>query len=137
MRALVALGVGAALLLAGCARRSQQNSQADVEKAIQQYIAAKPGLGGGGMLIDVQQVKFDGDKAEADVRFQAKSNPAASMTRHYTLKRTGPNTWVVESGKSAGMGEMHPPMGGGAMPSAAPAHPPAGKQTAPKSKPAH
>ena len=73
------------------------------------------------------------------------------MVMRYTLKRTGPNTWAVESGKSAASAQPpgHSPMGGEAppqgmpgggmasphgMPPAQPAHPPASKQ-APESTP--
>ena len=101
MRALFCVIV-AALLVAGCSRQAQRSDKADIEKAIQQYIAAKPGLAGGGMSVDVKQVEFKGDKAEADVQFQARSNPEASMVMRYTLKRTGPSAWAVEGGKPAG-----------------------------------
>lgn len=141
MRALLAFFLGLALIFAaGCTRPSQANDKADVDKAIQQYIAAKPGLAGSGMSVEVKQVNFQGDKAEADVLFRAKSNPDASMVMRYALKRTGPRRWAVEGGKSAGVAQPHPPMGGSGMPpqgmpggEAAPAHP----QAQPRSTPKH
>jgi hypothetical protein len=145
MRGSVTLILLVLASVAGCSRRGQRSDKADIEKAIRQYIAAKPGLAGGGMSVDVKQVEFKGDKAEADVQFRARSNPEASMVMRYTLKRTGPGTWAVESGKSAAsaqpqghspMGGEAPPQGmpGGGMPPAQPAHPPASKQ-APESRP--
>jgi hypothetical protein len=151
MRALWGLLV-LALVVAGCSRQGQRSDKTDIEKAIQQYIAAKPGLAGGGMSVDVKQVEFKGDKAEADVQFQAKSNPEASMVMRYTLKRTGPNTWAVESGKSTASAQPpgHSPMGGEAppqgmpgggmasphgMPPAQPAHPPPAAKQVPESTP--
>ena len=129
----------AALFVAGCSRQAQRSDKADIDKAIRQYIAAKPGLAGGGMSVDVKQVEFKGDKAEADVQFRAKSNPEASMVMRYTLKRTGPGTWAVEGGKSAASAPPQEMPGGGmasphGMPPAQPAHPPPGKQ-APESRP--
>lgn len=144
MRSLFCVIV-AALLVAGCSRQGQRSDRADIEKAIQRYIAAKPGLGGSGMSVDVKQVEFKGDKAEADVQFQAKSNPAASMVMRYTLKRTGPGAWAVESGQPAGSARPagHPPMGGEASPQAMPGSgmasphgmPPAAGKQVPKSTP--
>jgi len=139
-----------ALAVAGCSRQAQRSDRADIEKAIQQYIAAKPGLAGGGMSVDVKQVEFKGDKAEADVQFRARSNPEASMVMRYTLKRTGPSAWAVESGKSAASAQPqgHRPMGGEAppqgmpgsgmasphgMPRAQSAHPPAAGKQIPES----
>jgi hypothetical protein len=151
MRALFCVIV-AALLVAGCSRQAQRSDKADIDKAIRQHIAAKPGLAGGGMSVHVKQVEFKGDKAEADVQFQARSNPEASMVMRYTLKRTGPGTWAVESGKSAASAQPqgHAPMGGEAppqgmrgggmasphgMPPAQPAHPPAAGKQVPESTP--
>lgn len=143
------------LLLGGvaCQRRAaQSNDKADIEHAIQEYVSKRPGLSAEAMVTEVRQVTFQGDTAEADVLFRSRSNPDASMTMRYTLKRTGPNSWAVQGPKSsagshgmprAGSGAASPhgqpeagapisnPHGApaeGATPQAAPApaHPPAG-----------
>lgn len=119
MRMFLALAVALVLLCAGCAQRSAQNSQADVEKALKEYLTDK-GLSIEAMNIVVRQVQYQGDTAEADVSLTAKSNPQASMTMKYVLKRTGPGSWQVQgpkSGGAAGGGRTGMPMPEGATPS--------------------
>jgi len=101
MRTLLALAVAVVLLCAGCAQRGAQNNQADVEKAVKEYLAKKD-LSTEAMNIVVRQVQYQGDTAEADVSLTAKSNPQASMTMKYVLKRTGPGSWQVQGPKAGG-----------------------------------
>ena len=99
MQRLLCLSVSLWLLatLAACARR--QDNRADVERGIQRYIAAKPGLSSS-MSMEVRSVNFGGDQAVAEVIFRSKTNPQASIGMRYVLKRTGKDSWEVEPGKS-------------------------------------
>ena len=109
MRTLFALVVAAALLCAGCAPKGAQtqNDKAGVEKALREYLAKK-GMSSDAMTVEVRQVQYQGDTAEADVVISAKSNPSATMNMRYTLKRTGPGSWEVQGRKEAAAGHGMP-----------------------------
>ncbi len=95
----------------GCAPKSAQQNPADIERAVKEYLAKKPGLSAESMQIEVRNVQFHGETADADVLFRSKANPEASMTMSYTLKRTGPGTWMVEGAKGSKAGQQgHPGM---------------------------
>ncbi len=92
----------------GCSRRVPTENKADVEKAIQQYLSARPGMTSTAMSMEVKQVTFRGDQAEAEVVFRSKDNPQASMSMRYVLKRTGGNAWSVDRDKSRSLSAGHP-----------------------------
>jgi hypothetical protein len=83
-------------------------SKADVERAIQQYMSTRPGLTSTAMSMEVKQVTFRGEQAEAEVVFRSKDNPQASMSMRYVLKRAGGNTWSVDRDKSRSLSAGHP-----------------------------
>lgn len=101
------------LATAGCGRfRSgpQLERKEAVKAAIDAHLAKRRGqLALDQMNVEVKDVKFQGDRAEADVLFTSQSG-GASMTMHYSLRREGDH-WVVERGGSSGMGMPpgHPP----------------------------
>lgn len=106
MRTVLALSV-TLLAGAGCARQARVNDKAEVEKAITQYLSTRPGLTGTAMSVEVKQVTFQGNQAEAEVVFRSKDNPQASVGMRYVLRRTG-NAWSVERDKSRGLTPAHP-----------------------------
>ena len=111
MRALLALCL---LLIAvtGCSRQAPVNERADVEKAIQDYVNSRPILSPTAMSMEVQQVTFQGDKAEATVLFHGREDPQSSVSLRYVLKRTGSRTWLVERDKTKGVTSAPPGAGG-------------------------
>ena len=113
MRALLALSL---LLIAvtGCSRQAPANDRADVEKAIQDYVNSRPILSPTAMSMEVQQVTFQGDQAEATVLFHGREDPQSSVSLRYVLKRTGSRTWLVERDKTKGVTSATPRAGGGA-----------------------
>lgn len=115
-----------AALLAGtaCSRLRQAprlETKEAVKAAIDAHLAKRRGtIALDQMNVEVRDVKFQGDRAEADVLFSSKTG-TASMTMHYALRREGDH-WVVERSASGDMGMPpgHPPTTEPAPPSAPP-----------------
>jgi len=114
--------------LAGCHRGVE--SKDAVRQGVLDYLATK-GLAAAAMDINVTDVKFDGDKADATVSFAAKGTGAGQMAIQYRLELKD-SKWAVVGRKDASQhgGGMVPP---GAAPqgSAAPANPHGGMMGAP------
>ncbi len=120
--------LAAAVWLSGCSG-DIQNKEA-VREGVIEHLAANSSLDIGSMDIEVTQVEFRGDEADATVSFQAKGtdDPAASMQMRYLLQKQG-QRWVVKSrsggsgahGGGMGAPQGMPPPSGGMMP---PGHPP-------------
>jgi hypothetical protein len=91
---------GFALLSGGCNR---MNSKSAIQAAIDAHLKQRPGLALSNMTTDVQEVKFDGDQATAQVIFQSKENAELKVEVRYVLRREGDH-WTVES--STPMGGM-------------------------------
>ena len=111
-RFLVFILLAAAALAAACARPSIDTKPA-VEAALRAYLAQRPGLAMDKMDMEVKDVKFKGETAEADVVFRVKGGEG-EMAMRYTLRRQG-NQWVVErSGQTGASGAElpsgHPPV---------------------------
>ena len=104
---LILLVVAAAALAAACARQSIDTKPA-VEAALRAYLAQRPGLALDKMDMEVKDVQFKGETAEADVVFRVKGGEG-EMAMRYTLRRQG-NQWVVErSGQTGASGAEMPP----------------------------
>ena len=111
-RFLVFILLAAAALAAACARQSIETKPA-VEAALRAYLAQRPGLAMDKMDMEVKDVKFKGETAEADVVFRVKDGEG-EMAMRYTLRRQGDH-WVVERGGQTGasgaeMPPGHPPV---------------------------
>ncbi len=118
MRLLLAAGVGLALVLSGCSKAVQSN--APIQAAIERHLQKQQNIAFSNMTMEVQNVKYAGDKADAEVKFRSKQAPDLAVSVHYVLQRSG-DTWeVVSSSSSGGMGGN--PHGGG-LPAPAPAQP--------------
>ena len=116
--------------LAGCHRGVE--SKDAVRQGVLDYLATK-GLAAAAMDINVTDVKFDGDKADATVSFAAKGTGSGQMAIQYHLELKD-GKWAVLGRKDAsqhGGGQLPP----GAAPqgSAAPgmANPHGGMMAAP------
>lgn len=106
-RFLVFILLAAAALSAACARQSIDTKPA-VEAALRAYLAQRPGLALDKMDMEVKDVQFKGDTAEADVVFRVKDGEG-EMAMRYTLRRQG-HQWVVErSGQTGASGADMPP----------------------------
>jgi hypothetical protein len=91
--------------LAGC---RGTNSKSGVEKAIQAHLERRnSNLALNAFTTKVSSVRFDGDNAEAVVRFQSKQAQDMSVEVRYTLHKEGGH-WVVQSFSGTG----HNPHGG-------------------------
>ena len=106
-RSLIFILLAAAALAAACARQSIETKPA-VEAALRAYLTQRPGLAMDKMDMEVKDVKFKGETAEADVVFRVKDGEG-EMAMRYTLRRQG-DTWVVErSAQSGASGAEMPP----------------------------
>jgi len=82
----ITIVVGTAVMLAGCNRT---HSKAAVQAAIDAHLKERPGLALANMTTDVRDVKFDGDRATAQVAFQSKQVPELKVEVRYVLRREG------------------------------------------------
>jgi len=82
--------------------------------------------------MEMQQVKVDGDKAQAEVVFRTANDPTMRMNYHYELHREG-STWKVDSGRPSASQTQHPEMGESQSPqlNLPPEHPPIGQTMSP------
>ena len=113
-------------MLAGCAGQRDANSNATIQRAIEQHLSSRAGLDASKMLIEVQQVKISGERAQAEVIFHSRDDPQARMAFSYELRREG-GEWKVENGRPSAAASPHPDGGSGAEEGSTlpPGHPPA------------
>ena len=124
MRAMLLCLAGAALVLSNCNRSGKVQSNAAIQQAIEQHLQKQSSVLFNNMTVEVQDIKFEGDRANADVKFRSKQSPDLVVARHYVLRRVE-GQWQVESSSSpGGMGNPH----GGPM-SPQPSSPPAAPVT--------
>lgn len=127
MRFALLCVVGAGVLLAGCGRFSSLNSKSAIKDAIDAHLKQQPGLALANMTTEVEDVKFDGDKATAQVVFRSKEAPELKVEVRYSLRREG-SGWQVESSTPMG-GQGANPHGdavapGSGQPTSVPTNPP-------------
>ena len=123
MRSALAGLVGVALVLSACSKSGGIQSKAAIQAAIERHLQGRPNVSLNNMTVDVQDVRFDGDRAEAEVKFRSKQAPDLTVDVHYVLRRVG-DRWEVESSSvRRGMGGSPHGAAGGSMPSPAPATP--------------
>lgn len=103
----------AALLLSGCAK--DINNKEAVKEAVLKRLTTVSGLNLAGMDVEITNVSFQGNNADAQVAFKAKGTNDSMLNMSYKLERQG-DIWIVKS-SSGGMGG-----GGSQLP---PGHPPA------------
>jgi len=119
MRFALACFVGWALLLTGCSKTGGMPSKAAVQAVIEAHLRQKPSLMLTNMTLEVEDVKFSGETAVAQVKFRSKQSPDVVVGVRYVLRRTGDRWQVEPSSPSSGMGV--PPQGGTSAPKPAPA----------------
>ena len=119
---LVCIGL-AVLAATGCGSTGGRQSKGAIQEAIEAHLKKRPSMRLANMSIEIQNVKFTGDTAAAEVRFRSKQSPDLAVGVRYLLRRVG-NHWEVQSSSPmSGMG-MSPHSGTGTtMPVPAPAIP--------------
>ncbi len=110
----------------GCGKIGGIESKGAVQSAIEAHLKQRPNILLANMTLEVQDVKFRGDRADAEVIYHSKESPELAVRVRYVLRRAGDH-WEVESNSPAG--------GGGSTPhsSAGPTSPPSSEVTAPQS----
>ena len=117
---LLALMVAATL----ACRREDATKEA-VRAAIEAHLAQRQNLMVANLAMEIQDIKVNGDTAEAEVKYRSKQISDLQVNVHYRLRKTEQG-WKVESSSSPGMGGS--PHGGA---SSVPEHgaPPSGPQS--------
>jgi len=122
MRFLSICLLGLLVFVGGCSKTGGLQSKAAVQTAIEAHLQQRPNLMLANMTLEVQDVKFTGDTAQADVQFRSKQSPNLVVGVRYMLRRAGDRWQVESSAPSGGMGA--PPHGGAPAPAPAPAETP-------------
>ncbi len=102
------------LLLYGCAK--DINNKDAIKEAVLKRLASVSGLNMAGMDVDVTNVSFQGNEADAQVAFRLKGSTDSMLNMSYKLERKG-DEWTVKSSSGG--------MGGGGGTKLPPGHPPA------------
>jgi uncharacterized protein YhdP len=87
---------------AACNRLSGVHSKTAVQEAIEEHLKQQPNVVFQNMTVEVGDVAFSGDTAEAQVKFRSKQAPNLAVGVQYKLRRSG-NGWKVESTSTASM----------------------------------
>jgi len=123
MRLVLACVAGLALVLSGCSKLGGSQSKAAIQAAIERHLQQRPKVMLNNMTLEVQDVKFSGDKAEAEVKFRSKQAPSLAVEVRYGLRKVG-DQWEVESSSpSSGTGGNPNGDAGGAAPTPRPTEP--------------
>lgn len=80
--------------------QKQEDANAAVKAGIEKYLKERSGLNLNAMTWELKEVKFEGEKATANVHFVAKEG-GGEMTVPYTLQKTGAE-WVVQKQPASG-----------------------------------
>ncbi len=121
---MILLGVA---LASACSRAPRADSKEAVQQSLMQYWSTRRDLAMDKMDVEVSQVIFSGDAAEAEVSFRAKGSQGPAMRMRYTLRRSG-NGWKVDKGRSSGVATPAGTGDAGELPSG---HPPVSETPAP------
>ena len=100
--------LGLAMVAGGCQRL--MNQDAAIQKAIRDHLTERSDLDMSKMVLEMHEVKVNGDKATAEVVFRTTSDPPAQMNYHYDLHRES-GAWKVDTGRPSAAGSQHPQMG--------------------------
>jgi hypothetical protein len=107
-RLTLALGLAAALFVAGACRKQASDNDA-IRAGILQHLTAIGTLNMSAMEMDVRSVSVNGNQAHAEVEFRPKTGgpPGAGMHVAYNLERRD-GAWVVLKSQSLGGMIQHP-----------------------------
>jgi hypothetical protein len=113
----------------GCGKMGGMQSKSAIKAAIEAHLKQRSNLLFSNMTFEVADVKFSGDRAEAEVIYQSKQSPNLAVRIRYILRRAGDH-WEVESTSPVGG------MGGTPHGMTNPA-PPTSQPTTPAPQPSH
>lgn len=119
MRTALACLVGGTLVISSCGKAGRTQSKVAIQAAIERHLQQRPNVALNNLTLEVQDVKFEGARAEAEVKFRSKQSPDLAVGVHYVLRRSG-ESWEVESSSATG-GMGGNPHGGTGGPMPAPA----------------
>jgi len=120
MRTVMACAVTAAVLAAGGCQSRSLESKSAVEAAIVKHLQQRPNVVLNNMTLTVQDAKFEGDRATAEVKFSSKDRPDLAVGVRYVLRRAGDHWEVESSSPTGGMGTTPHGGAGGAPPATEP-----------------
>jgi hypothetical protein len=112
--------LAAVLLALGCARNI--NNKDAVRQGVLDYLDQRKGqlaLDTTSMNVNIANVAFHNDEADATVAFEMKGNSGPPMSMNYVLQRKG-DKWVVKGRKESG---LNPHGGGQGLPGSVPGSP--------------
>jgi hypothetical protein len=92
------------MLLASACGRVGTHSKASVESAINQHLAENRHLKSGSFETKVESVTFQGDTADAVVRFESRQSSSLFVEVHYGLRLEDGRWQVVSSAPMSGQG---------------------------------
>jgi hypothetical protein len=104
MRSVLIGLLNLALVGSGCSRSGGTQSKEAVQAAIERYLQKQSNIALNNMTLEVQEVKYQGDRAEAEVKFRSKQAPDLAVGVHYVLRRAGEQWEVQSSSAASGMG---------------------------------
>ena len=104
----MAIAAACLLISGGCQRLGDQ--KAAIQEAIEEHLSRRSDLAMDQMVLEMGEVKVEGDDAEAEVVFRTTSEPAMRMAYHYELRREG-GRWQVASGRPSAAEVPHPTLG--------------------------
>jgi len=99
----------------GCSGTSEADDTAAVRQAVERYLSSRTDLNLSQMRVVVENINFEGDRANAAVTIVARNDPQAKMEMSYRLRKTA-DGWEVEPPQGSEAGAH----GGAAAPKAAP-----------------
>jgi len=92
---------------AACHRLNGVHSKAAVQEAIEEHLKQQPNVTFQNLTMEVGDVTFNGDTAQAQVKFRSKQAPDMAVGVQYKLRRSV-GGWKVESTSSASMAGTTP-----------------------------
>ncbi len=112
MRVLLGCLVSLAVVASGCHKTGKADPNTAILETIETYLQKQPNVKMDNITVEVRSVRFEGDRAFADVNFRSKQQTDLVMGRVYILRQVG-GQWQVESSTSpGGLGGPHggPPL---------------------------
>ena len=105
-----AMAIAAACVLIGGGCQTLTDQKGAIQEAIEEHLSRRSDLAMDQMVLEMGEVKVEGDSAEAEVVFRTTSEPAMRMAYHYELRREG-GGWQVASGRPSAAEVPHPTLG--------------------------
>lgn len=113
----------ATVVVAACGRREGLRSRQAVQAAIEEHLKQNRQLQLNNMTTEIENVKLQGDTAQAWVKYRSKQSPQLAVQMRYSLRKAGGRWEVTSSSPAGGMGRNPHEGTDRAMPAPAPAAP--------------